>query len=53
MLNYVALSQALMVLALQVYNVLLVAAFWPVLVGISWLFGLTCYSFWQLLLRHK
>lgn len=44
---------ALAVIALQVYNTLVIAAFWPVLVGISWLFGLTCYSFWRLLIRHK
>jgi hypothetical protein len=44
---------ALCTLVLQIYNVLVLTAFWPVLVGISWLFALTCYSFWQLLIRHK
>ena len=51
--NLVWFGSALAVIALQVYNTLVVAAFWPVLVGISWLFGLTCYSFWRLLIRHK
>lgn len=41
------------VLVLQVYNIVVLAAFWPVLIGLTWLFGLTCFSFWQLLIRHK
>lgn len=51
--NLLWFGSALGVIALQVYNTLVTAAFWPVLVGISWLFGLTCYSFWRLLIRHK
>jgi hypothetical protein len=35
-------------LGLQIYNVIDWAAFWPVLVGILWPFGLACYSFTQL-----
>ena len=51
--NLAWFGSAVAVIALQVYNALITAAFWPVLVGISWLFGLTCYSFWRLLIRHK
>jgi hypothetical protein len=43
----------IMVIALVMYNAIQLATFWPVLVCISWLFGLTCYSFWQLLIRHN
>jgi hypothetical protein len=43
---------ALLALALQVANVLSLREFWPVLVGILWLFGLTCHSFWRLIVRH-
>lgn len=46
-------STALCVLILQVYNILVLAAFWPVLIGIAWLFALCCFSFWQLLVRHN
>ena len=46
-------STVLLVLALQVYNIFVLATFWPVLIGLTWLFGLTCFSFWQLLIRHK
>ena len=46
-------GSVILVLLLQVYNVLVLAQFWPVLVAVSWLFGLTCYSFWELLTRHK
>jgi hypothetical protein len=31
----------------------LAGQFWPVLVGISWLFGLSCYSFWRLPVRNN
>jgi hypothetical protein len=44
---------AIVVIALGAYNAIQLATFWPVLVCISWLFGLTCYSFWQLLIRHN
>ena len=46
-------GSVILVLLLQIYNVAVLAAFWPVLVAVSWLFGLTCYSFWELLIRHK
>jgi len=35
-------------IGLQIYNLIDWAAFWPVLVGILWPFGLACYSFAQL-----
>lgn len=40
-------------LVLQVYNVAVARAFWPILVGIAWLFGLSCFSFWRLLVRRQ
>ncbi len=40
-------------LALQLYNVVAAQAFWPILVGIAWLFGLSCFSFWRLLVRRQ
>ncbi len=43
---------ALMALVLQVFNVVKVREFWPVLVGKLWLFGLTCHTFWRLIVRH-
>jgi len=46
-------STVLVVLALQVYNIIVLTAFWPVLLGIAWLFALCCFSFWQLLIRHN
>ena len=46
-------GSVLLVLILQIYNALVLQAFWPVLIGVSWLFGLTCYSFWELLKRHE
>ena len=46
-------STVLGVLALQVYNIIALTAFWPVLLGIAWLFALCCFSFWQLLIRHN
>lgn len=51
--NFFWFGTVLLVLALQAYNVLVLREFWPLLVGISWLFGLTCHSFWQLLVRHR
>ncbi len=44
---------AIIVMALGALNAIYLTAFWPVLACISWLFGLTCYSFWQLLVRHQ
>ena len=43
---------AVAMLVLQVYNVARAQDFWPILVGIAWLFGLSCFSFWRLLLRR-
>lgn len=52
-MNLFWFGSAFAVLLLQVYNSALAGQFWPVLVGISWLFGLSCYSFWQLLVRNN
>jgi len=46
-------GSVVLVLILQVYNAVVLKEFWPVLIGVSWLFGLTCYSFWELLKRHE
>ena len=51
--NFFWFGTGIVVIDLGTYSAIQITTFWPVLVCISWLFGLTCYSCWPLLIRHN